>query len=226
MAGGGDGSAEVLRLESMLARNRTVDCDEECAAAQRVRGMAEAFGIDPRLKHSILSRSRSPFPDRLLLFARDQPVVAQRVEKRMLALLDDPKADGVNLPPMPAAHRAFVHDLATMYHLRSTSFDPEPKRYVRVSKLDNERASDALTRPSMTLREAVARFGHMVDVSTMKCVYVLVLCCAVLCCTVWCCSVLCGAVRLVFAHRREPHLPGRIPWSRCCERCGHRRSGR
>ena len=56
--------------------------------------MAEAFGIDPRLKHSILSRSRSPFPDRLLLFARDQPVVAQRVEKRMLALLDDPGVAG------------------------------------------------------------------------------------------------------------------------------------
>lgn len=121
----------------------------------QVRDLAKALGIDPARRQR--GQGVCPYPDHLLLFAATNPIVAGRVERRMLEVARDPHKDGVNLPPMPAAQRAFVHDLAQVYHLRSASYDPEPKRYTRVSRPDS--AEQQPGAPTMTLKQAVAKFG-------------------------------------------------------------------
>jgi hypothetical protein len=91
---------------------------------------------------SIVPSRVSPFPDALLIFSRENKVLAEKTEKALRDMLLSPEkydgqgvaGAGINLQPMVKAHRAFVHQLAEVYGVNSSSFGIEPRRYVRLTK--------------------------------------------------------------------------------------------
>jgi hypothetical protein len=98
---------------------------------------------------TILSSKVSPFSDALLLFARDNKTLAEKTEKSIRDMLLFPEkyngqgetGAGINLQPMLKANRAFVHQLAEVYGINSTSYGAEPRRYVRLARrTSNEKA--------------------------------------------------------------------------------------
>ncbi len=160
---------------------RRVPCDELCASAARARAFGEAIGVIPspdslgglggigggggaggayegltmdngdRLFIHAGKLGYCPYPDALLLYARDNPTVADKAEKSVRDLLLNPSkydgsakgGSGLDLAPMHRTHRAFVHQLAEIYGVNSTSFGVEPRRYVRLSRrIVGERASN------------------------------------------------------------------------------------
>ena len=123
------GLAEPGSRAFQLIANRKLPCNSACEETSRAAAFAEAMFTDGgQPKHPC------PYPDALLTHARDNPSIVTKVERQIRAMLSDPAALHVVLPPMSSGDRAFVHQLVEAYGLTSESFDREPKRYVTVYK--------------------------------------------------------------------------------------------
>jgi len=57
-----------------------------------------------------------------------------KIERKLDALLKNPADSSVQLKPMAAGARAYVHAMARYYGLHSYEFDPEPRRYISLVK--------------------------------------------------------------------------------------------
>jgi hypothetical protein len=80
------------------------------------------------------------YPDSLILQARDKMAVLVKLEKRWKTFLADDTSASLPLNKMDRPTRAMVHEYAAFWNLRTESFDPEPRRYIHCSKLQNTRA--------------------------------------------------------------------------------------
>lgn len=102
------------------------------------------------------------YPPELIAWARKNLTELGKVERKLQALLTDPKASSVALKPMKATERMVMHVLARYtladvyvyffsvtihlffrryYNLLSYEYDPEPKRYVNVVKQVNSQVA-------------------------------------------------------------------------------------
>jgi len=57
-----------------------------------------------------------------------------KIERKLDALVKTPSDSSVQLKPMTAGARAYVHAMARYYGLHSYEFDPEPRRYISLVK--------------------------------------------------------------------------------------------
>ncbi|GAX25066.1 hypothetical protein FisN_10Lh262 [Fistulifera solaris] len=80
------------------------------------------------------------YPDSLILQARDKMTVLVKLEKRWKTFLADDTSASLPLNKMDRPTRAMVHEYAAFWNLRTESFDPEPRRYIHCSKLQETRA--------------------------------------------------------------------------------------
>lgn len=152
LLGGPASGAAADELEALL-RTRKLDCEERCGFTSRLSETSEA----------------SVFSADLIAFASVHQDLARRLETRMRELLKNPRTSrGITLPPQPRSERIFVHDLANAYGLTTTSYEEEPRRYVRVNKPPPPSASaremqkqifgrPLLVLPSTTLQSLVAK---------------------------------------------------------------------
>ncbi len=80
------------------------------------------------------------YPDSLIIEARDKMTVLVKLEKRWKTFLADDTSASLPLNKMDRPTRAMVHEYAAFWNLRTESFDPEPRRYIHCSKLQDTRA--------------------------------------------------------------------------------------
>jgi hypothetical protein len=134
----GEATGIIDNLMSTSNNNNTI------SGSQRMSIQSNTSSI-----RTILSSKVSPFSDALLLFARENKTLAEKTEKSIRDMLLFPEkyngqgetGAGINLQPMLKANRAFVHQLAEVYGINSTSSGAEPRRYVRLTRrTSNEKA--------------------------------------------------------------------------------------
>ena len=75
------------------------------------------------------------YPESLVVQASDQIPLLMKLEKKWKLFLKDDKTASLPLTPMDKPNRAFVHQYAELWNLKTESFDPQPKRYVHCVKL-------------------------------------------------------------------------------------------
>mmetsp|Transcript_37871 Transcript_37871/g.42403 ORF Transcript_37871/g.42403 Transcript_37871/m.42403 type:complete len:997 (+) Transcript_37871:31-3021(+) len=124
---------------------------------QRNRAFAEALGVKPAAQRHYASGWSRPtteededeganiellheldvalYPDVLIAQARDLMQLLLKLEKKWKRFLNDDKAASLPLNHMDKPSRAFVHQYAEFWNLKTESFDLEPKRYVHCVKL-------------------------------------------------------------------------------------------
>lgn len=166
------GGSSALSEEELDLSARCVPCDPLCTSMGRARALGRALGLveGPDAASSTLvttkaaNKAINPYPESLLSYARDNPVLADKLEKLLRTLVLGIQADSgpvrgtsvsmgsmqgrvqgdsVDTQPLPKPGRAFMHTLAELWGCTSASYDPEGKRYVRVTRGQGTRSSAA-----------------------------------------------------------------------------------
>ena len=123
---------------------RALSCTAQCEVETRNARFRDALQLDD-------SVPRIPYPSELLdqVIAADLFEFVVRMERMLAEFLGLTYSSSKTFAAMPTAQRWVLHQLASYYNLDSESFDPEPRRAVRVIKT-------ALTAPpKMKLSDAV-----------------------------------------------------------------------
>lgn len=149
----------ITKKEVQQAR---LQCDEECAALERKKRLAEAFDITDDSDPFNVRSSASKFSDSLKDDARKDFKFVSDIEKEMEALVEAVNKGKSNkksycFPPMNRDHRRIIHDLAQVYGLESVSYDSEPKRNVVVTAIRGKSICPPTTLTSVIERETQTR---------------------------------------------------------------------
>lgn len=149
----------ITKKEVQQAR---LQCDEECAALERKKRLAEAFDITDDSDPFNVRSSASKFSDSLKDDARKDFKFVSDIEKEMEALVEAVNKGKSNkksycFPPMNRDHRRIIHDLAQVYGLESVSYDSEPKRNVVVTAIRGKSVCPPTTLTSIIERETQTR---------------------------------------------------------------------
>lgn len=99
-------------------------------------GLADA---GENLETAALERAFTVWPAHLQQWAESHRAELDKIERRLSAMLEDPRGTSVSLKPMPRAMRATMHEIATFYCLNSMSHEPEPRRYIRFVRTADSR---------------------------------------------------------------------------------------
>ncbi|KAL0033761.1 hypothetical protein WJX77_004297 [Trebouxia sp. C0004] len=131
-------------------------CDAACVQAGRQQQLAGAFGVEDPAHHvSSFDRNRTPtYSSLLLTHAWSNKEWVQGIERQLASFLSAKGSKRHSLPAMPRHQREVVHALAEQYGMASSSYKPEPQRYVELFKLP------ASSVPNKLLSEAVKRMTH------------------------------------------------------------------
>jgi hypothetical protein len=127
---------------------RALQCTPQCEIETRNARFRDALQLDD-------TAPRIPYPSELLeqVIAHDLFEFALRMERALSDFLATPLSDGGRpshtFPPMQTSQRWLLHQLSSYWSLTSESFDPEPRRSVRVLRSAHSKA------PSMKLTDAV-----------------------------------------------------------------------
>lgn len=126
------------------------------AQLQRNKALAEALGVKPatiRNNTNLFSGWARPYegkieldeygnelntviyPDALILRARERLGPLLKLERKWKTFLASDTAASLPLQPMDRPTRAFIHEYAEFWKLKTESFDPEPRRYIHCVKL-------------------------------------------------------------------------------------------
>ncbi|KAL0029599.1 hypothetical protein WJX79_007267 [Trebouxia sp. C0005] len=137
-------------------RAAALRCDAACAQAGRQQQLAGAFGVEDPVHHiSSFDRNRTPtYSSLLLTHAWSNKEWVQGIERQLASFLSAQGSKRHSLPAMPRHQREVVHALAEQYGMASSSYKPEPQRYVELFKLP------ASSVPNKLLSEAVRRMTH------------------------------------------------------------------
>jgi len=108
-----------------LARQKEKDAQTIHVQAASARSDLLAYQVE-MLKPS--------YPRELLSWASQNRSEVSKLEGRFHAFINDEKETFLNLRPMPPETRKKVHLLAEIYKLKTSSYDPEPKRFIMVTK--------------------------------------------------------------------------------------------
>jgi hypothetical protein len=127
---------------------RALQCTPQCEIETRNARFRDALQLDD-------TAARIPYPSELLeqVIAHDLFEFALRMERALADFLSTPLSHGGRpshtFPPMQTSQRWLLHQLSSYWSLTSESFDPEPRRSVRVLRSAHSKA------PSMKLTDAV-----------------------------------------------------------------------
>ena len=123
---------------------RALSCTAQCEVETRNARFRDALQLDD-------STPRIPYPAELLeqVIALDQFEFVVRMERQLEQFLGLTGSANKTFGIMPTAQRWVLHQLSSYFNMDSESFDPEPRRSVRVIK------SAVSLLPKMKLSDAV-----------------------------------------------------------------------
>lgn len=127
---------------------KRLPCDDECARLERNRRLALALNIDQSTHVDGLDHI--PYSSETLKAFAQNIKWAQTQEREFRVFATSDNERRLRLPPMKAAERAFIHQLADDFGLDSESMDPEPHRHVMIWKTPR-----FVSAPNKTLSEAL-----------------------------------------------------------------------
>ncbi|XP_077480371.1 transcriptional repressor NF-X1 [Stigmatopora argus] len=138
-----------------------LECDEECAALERNKRLADALQIDPS-SDPFNVRSGSVYSNSLKDDARKDLKFISGVEEAIKNLVElvakGKQAKKTHcFQPMNRDRRRIVHELAEVYAVDSISYDSEPKRNVVVTAHKGKSVCPKWTLTSLIERETAAR---------------------------------------------------------------------
>lgn len=149
----------ITKKEMKQAR---LQCDEECAALERNRRLAEALNIDLSSDPFNTRGSTSKFSDSLKEDARKELKFVSEVEevmKNLVELANKGKQSKRShcFPPMNRDHRKIIHELAEVYGIESESYDSEPKRNIIITAVRGKTSCPNTTLTTLIERETATR---------------------------------------------------------------------
>ncbi|KAK6492160.1 mRNAional repressor NF-X1-like isoform X1 [Huso huso] len=149
----------ITKKEMKQAR---LQCDEECAALERNRRLAEALNIDLSSDPFNTRGSTSKFSDSLKEDARKELKFVSEVEevmKNLVELANKGKQSKRShcFPPMNRDHRKIIHELAEVYGIESESYDSEPKRNIIITAVRGKTTCPNTTLTTLIERETAKR---------------------------------------------------------------------
>jgi len=146
MAGAGGGTG---------GKNRTLQCNADCAVLERNRRLAQALQI----RNPELSGKAGPpaYPQTMLDMARKTKGLAEEVHQQLtdlvqLAQQSKQKSRSVAFAPMNRERRQFIHEYCEHFGCESESYDDEPKRNVVATAF-----RDRCWLPSLSVLEVLER---------------------------------------------------------------------
>ncbi|XP_072544158.1 transcriptional repressor NF-X1 [Salminus brasiliensis] len=149
----------ITKKEQKQAR---LECDQECAALERNRRLAEALQIDQSVDPFNAKASTCKYSDSLKDDARKEFRFVSEVEeeiKNLVELANKGKQQRRHhsFPPMKREQRRIVHELAEVYGVESVSYDSEPKRNVVITAIRGRSVCPNTTLTALIERETAAR---------------------------------------------------------------------
>ncbi|KAJ8375129.1 hypothetical protein SKAU_G00057090 [Synaphobranchus kaupii] len=143
-------------------KHTRLECDQECAALERNRQLAEALQIDQSADPFNLRSSSSKYSDSLKEDARKELKFVSEVEEEMKNLVELANKGKQTkrshcFPPMNREHRKIIHELAEVYGIESVSYDSEPKRNVVITAVRGKAACPNATLTALIERETAGR---------------------------------------------------------------------
>ncbi|CAG8564166.1 13422_t:CDS:2 [Ambispora gerdemannii] len=135
-------------------KNRVLQCTDYCAMLERNRRLAQALEIETGEGSGL--KYVPKYPEDLLKYYTAHKDWAKNIETQINEFMKSDKQT-LDLKPMKAPHRQFIHELCAVYRLHSESFDEEPYRSVYIKKkidsimqtvANNVSASGSSTLPS------------------------------------------------------------------------------
>lgn len=134
--------AEALGIASKQQSNLTSEVVGGTISNQAYRqAIIESLSCF-RLPNSVLFAPL--YPPEMISWAKKSHTELCKVERRLHLFLQDPKATSLPLKPMKSTDRLMMHCLGKYYRLYSYEYDPEPYRYVSLSKTVQSCAPDVL----------------------------------------------------------------------------------
>ncbi|CAG8711686.1 18869_t:CDS:10 [Dentiscutata erythropus] len=127
-----------------------LECDNACAMAERNRKLANALGLSDRIVEGPFAPK---YDEELLKYFGANKEWAKNIESTLGDFILKSDKPTLNLTPMKAPHRGFIHGLCAHYSLKSESVDVEPFRSVIIKK----KADSAI--PLVLLSQAFANHG-------------------------------------------------------------------
>jgi hypothetical protein len=106
-------------------------CDEACAVAERNRRLAEALQIDTNA--GSVFHTDVEFEDELVDYARANPSFIRKIEEELMEFIQSNKKQHY-MQPMKAKLRRIVHMICEHYGLETAAVDPEPNRFLILSR--------------------------------------------------------------------------------------------
>ncbi|CAG8606811.1 5714_t:CDS:2 [Ambispora leptoticha] len=116
---------------SIENKNRVLQCTDYCAMLERNRRVAQALEIETGENSSL--KYVPKYSEELLKYYTAHKDWAKNIEFQINDFMKSDKQT-LDLKPMKAPHRQFIHDLCAIYRLHSESFDEEPYRSVYIKK--------------------------------------------------------------------------------------------
>ncbi|XP_036378386.1 transcriptional repressor NF-X1 isoform X2 [Megalops cyprinoides] len=156
-------SVDIGQLITKKEMKQTrLECDEDCAALERNRRLAEALQIDQSSDPFNVRSSSSKYSDSLKEDARKELKFVSEVEDEMKNLVElANKGKQIKrsycFPPMNREHRKIIHELAEAYGIESVSYDSEPKRNVVITAVRGKSACPNSTLTALIERETAGR---------------------------------------------------------------------
>jgi len=138
--------SKVVNCSSVAAGGpRALECPPQCEIDARNARFRDALQLDDS------SVPRIPYPSEVLeqVISGDLFDFALRMERVLSEFVAQSQRPSHTFLPMQTHQRWLLHQLATYWNVDSESFDPEPRRTVRVVKTPHSKA------PSMKLTDAV-----------------------------------------------------------------------
>lgn len=124
---------EEKRVKMAEVENRRLRRNEMMADGLGLNNVpASATDASATLDPSELRRPL--FPPTLLTWAKNNKVELQKLEKKMVDLINDKGSNSSQLKAMGPSSRNAVHGLSKYYFLNSYEYDPEPRRYISLVK--------------------------------------------------------------------------------------------
>ncbi|KAI1889263.1 hypothetical protein AGOR_G00177340 [Albula goreensis] len=154
-------SVDIGQLTKKELKNTRLECDQECAALERNRRLAEALQID-QSADPFNVRSTSKYSDSLKEDARKELKFVSEVEEEMKNLVELASKGKQTkrshyFPPMNRERRKIIHELAEVYGIESVSYDSEPKRNVVITAVRGKSACPNSTLTALIERETASR---------------------------------------------------------------------
>ncbi|CAG8480945.1 11485_t:CDS:10 [Cetraspora pellucida] len=134
---------------------RQLECNNVCAIAERNRKLASALELSERIVDGPFAKSAPEYEEELLKYFGTNKEWAKNIESTLGDFILKSDKSTLNLTPMKASHRGFIHGLSAHYSLKSESVDVEPFRSVIIKK----KADSAI--PLVLLSQAFANHGKI-----------------------------------------------------------------